>query len=165
MPDSSRDPRRPRGTAWDASLRYLGQRDHSEFEISQKLRQRGYTGDEVADVIKRLHSADLLDDVSYARQAASSLFENRGSSFREVRLRLEAKGVSQADIESALEQLEPADDMSRVRRLVARRSPQLMHLETEVRTRRLLSYLGRRGFPSGISYRAIKEWEEDLDNS
>lgn len=149
----------PRGTPWDAALRYLGQRDHSRLEVQQKLERRGFPAEEINATLERLTGAGLLDDGAYAQQKAASLFANRGSSVAEVRRKLAQKGVSAADIDRAITPANADADFERACAEVERRGPKMLGLPAQTRQRRLLSHLARRGFPEGVCYRAVLQWE------
>ena len=153
----------PRGTAWDAALRYLGQRDHARLELAAKLERRGFSAEETADALERLDAADLLDDSAFARRLARQLLEGRHLSEREVHRRLTAKGVSPEVAEEAIAtSAEPGSDFDRALVLAQRKLDGSAGLDTPTAQRRLLAYLARRGFSSGVCYAAYRAAREGL---
>lgn len=146
---------RPLGSPWDAALRYLGQRSHSRLELEQKLSRRGFSSDEVDDTIRRLDQAGLIDDQQFAAEYARSVIQARGLSSREVARRLRQRGIEQRDIETALGDVAEGD-FDRALEVAGRRLDQMGDLDTQTRRRRLLSYLGRRGFSEELCYAVVR---------
>jgi len=142
------------GTSWDAALRYLGQRAHSEAELRVKLGRR-FEPDEVEVAIERLHRADLLDDAQFGEDYARSLL-NSGKSKRAVASKLQSKGLEDALIDQILREYPDSDEFDRALALAESRIEKMLDLPKETQTRRLLAYLGRRGFSEGICYAAVR---------
>lgn len=150
------DGKAPRGTPWDAALRYLGQRAHSRLELDQKLTRRGYEPKEVRQTLERLDLAGLIDDEQFAIDYARSLFEAKGVSSREVVRRLRERGVGQAIIDSVLATTSDSD-FERALRIAERRLSQMQGIDNVTLRRRLLAYLGRRGFSEGVCYAVVRQ--------
>ncbi len=47
---------------WRTALRLLARRDHFSTELAQKLREKGFSGQEIASTIERLMKMRYLDD-------------------------------------------------------------------------------------------------------
>lgn len=88
-------------TARDCALSLLEYADRTEAQLRQKLRERGYAEDEIADALLFVKEYHYVDDAAfterYIRGAASR------KSVRQIRAALEQKGVDRALIEEALE--------------------------------------------------------------
>lgn len=145
-------------TAWDSALRYLGQRDHSTEELRVKLSRR-FEPEEVAEVMDRLATAELLDDAKFARRYAESL-QKRGESRRSIAAKLKSKGIKAHEIERTLELYTDSDEFERAVELAARRLSSLDELPSDVKRRRLLAYLGRRGFSQQVCFAAMRKAED-----
>jgi regulatory protein len=144
--------------AFRAALRALERRAHGERELANKLERRGHTGDAIAAAAERLRALGLLDDLVFARAyIAGRTGRGRGP----IRLRhdLHRLGVAKEMAEQALAELLAGivDPLERPRALVAKRARQMAGLSTEARRRRLLAFLGRRGYQGSDARSLIEE--------
>lgn len=133
--------------AWRAALRALEQRGFAVQELRRRLRLKGHPPDAIEYAITRATAAGLLDDAAFACRFVESR-SARGRGPARLRRDLLALGVDARHIEAALAlQWEQQDDaLGLARSLAERRLKQLAGLPRETRRRRLLAYLGRRGF-------------------
>ncbi|MBJ6725605.1 regulatory protein RecX [Geomesophilobacter sediminis] len=145
-------------TPFDAGLRLLALRDHSEAELRRKLKTKGYPADGIDGAVARLKELSYLDDLRFARIFAEGAL--RGGRYVGERLRRELKmrGVAESVIREALGELEeefPAQET--LAALIARRfsgfDPQAA---TDKEKRRVVSYLMRRGFALGAISKELK---------
>jgi regulatory protein len=133
--------------AWRSLLRMLERRSFASAELGRKLRRNGHPAAAVEQVIERAFRVRLLDDVAYVNQyVVSRAARGRGPS--RLRRDLAALGIDRATIEAALAAHwpEPEDSLTLARELAQRRSRQLAAQPVEVRRRRILAFLARRGF-------------------
>jgi regulatory protein len=143
--------------AFRAALRALERRAHGEQELGNKLERKGHDRDAIAAATGRLRRLGLLDDLVFARAyIAGRTGRGRGP----VRLRhdLGQLGVAREAAEQALAELmaNVTDPLERPRALVIKRARQIAALPTEARRRRLIAYLGRRGY-RGSDARSLVE--------
>jgi regulatory protein len=133
--------------AWRSLLRALERRGFAVGELRRRLRQKGHPPEAVEHAIARGRAVALLDDAAFARHYVDSRAA-RGRGPARLRRDLLALGVDQATIEGALADQwpEPEQALSLAASLVERRARQLGALPRETKRRRLLAYLGRRGF-------------------
>lgn len=86
----------------ESALRILSFREHSERELFNKLRQRGFEVEKILKLLERLKKTGVLDDrrfaVSYARWRRKKLYGNR-----RIYTELLNKGVDRELIEEAIE--------------------------------------------------------------
>ena len=143
--------------AFRAALRALERRSHGERELGIKLERKGHTREAIALAVERLRALGLLDDAAFARAYIASKSE-RGRGPIRLRHDLAMLGVRREITEQALAELAAgADDpLEQPRALVAKRLRQLASLPPDARRRRLLAYLGRRGY-RGSEARALVE--------
>lgn len=133
--------------AFRAALRALERRAHGERELGIKLERKGHARDAIAAATSRLRALGLLDDLAFARAyIAGRTGRGRGP----IRLRhdLGRLGVAKEAAEQALVELLSTveDALAHPRELVAKRARQIASLPPEARRRRLLAFLGRRGY-------------------
>jgi regulatory protein len=144
--------------AFRAALRSLERRAHGERELANKLERKGHTRDAIAAATLRLRALGLLDDLVFARAyIAGRTGRGRGP----IRLRhdLSRLGVAKEAAEQALAELvdSVADPLERPRALVAKRAGQMAGLSVEARRRRLVAFLGRRGYQGSEARSLIEE--------
>ncbi|MFO0702735.1 MAG: regulatory protein RecX [Candidatus Andersenbacteria bacterium] len=89
-------------TAYDAAARMLLRRPHSQRELTDKLRTKGFASDEVAAALDRLTSEHHLDDAALAAQLVRWHVEHRPSGRRAVKQRLLLKGLPAELIDGAI---------------------------------------------------------------
>jgi len=133
--------------AWRALLVALERRGFSISEIRRRLRQKGHTPDAVDYAVERGRALGLLDDAAFAQRYVESR-SARGRGPGRLRLDLARLGVDRALIDGAIGERwpEPAEALTLATELAERRARQLAGLPREVRRRRLLAFLARRGF-------------------
>ena len=88
-------------SAITAAERLLVRREHSAKELAQKLKQRGFDDDEIADTIVTLQNNNLQSDDRFAEMWVHSR-QSRGFGPISIAEGLKQRGVSQALIEKHL---------------------------------------------------------------
>ncbi len=131
----------------------LSRRDHSEKELREKLRQKGFS--EGADeAIEKLRGYGYVDDRRFAARYAAELQRVKQFGKKRIEQELFRKGVDRGVIAETLEEMTfEADDLAALieRRYAGR-------LSTEKDVARTVAALQRRGY----GYREIKEALERL---
>jgi regulatory protein len=138
--------------AYQRALRYLSRRPHAEREIRDKLFRNRVPSEICERVIKRLRSASLLDDFEFAEAWVENRREFRPRSAKALRHELKQKGVTSAAIEAALRDFDDEAAAWDAGRKAARRYGSLPQ---ETATKRMLSYLARRGFSYQITRKIV----------
>jgi regulatory protein len=133
--------------AWRALLRALERRNFAVVELRRRLRQKGHTPEAVEFAIGRALASGLLDDRAFAQRFVESR-ATRGRGPSRLRRDLAALGIDRSYIDAALAAHwpDPDDALDLALDLARQRARQLAALPREVRRRRLLAYLERRGF-------------------
>jgi regulatory protein len=158
--DSERDdPERddPESVARLICLRLLTAAPRTQAELATALRKRGIPDDAAQAVLARFAEVKLIDDTMFARAWVESRHHSRGLAGRALGAELRRKGVAQDDIRTALDELDPEQELTTARELVARRLPTTAGQPGPARMRRLVGMLGRKGYPPGLAYRVVRE--------
>jgi regulatory protein len=146
------------------AIRLLARRDQTVQELRQGLARRGYPGEQVGAVIARLTSAGYLDDLSLARNWIHTRSPRRLLGPARVRQELRARGVGDAEITTALNELLAERSVRDVAdEAAARRLQTLRGLPAAVARRRLAAYLERRGFARTVILAVCQSHFPDLD--
>ena len=133
--------------AFRAALRALERRAHGERELANKLERKGHLRAAIGPAIERLRTLGLLDDAAFARAYIRAKSE-RGRGPVRLKHDLSLLGIAREVSAQALAELNAGvdDPLERPRALIAKRVRQLAALPIETRRRRLIAYLGRRGY-------------------
>jgi regulatory protein len=142
--------------AYERTLRFLSYRPRSTAEVQRYLTDKGFAETSVELVIARLTRAGLLDDQAFVRYWIDNRdsFKPRGS--RALRYELRQKGIADAVIDGALEDLDEEDAAWRAGYQRAQKLAR--HHDFETLRPKLLAFLSRRGF----SYHTARDTVESI---
>ncbi|MEA5154587.1 regulatory protein RecX [Raineyella sp.] len=164
-PEDNPDPEAdPYDIAREIVLARLTDRARSRRELEQALAKR-HTDPEVATaVLDRLTEVGLVDDRAFAAAWVASRQERKQLSRRALRDELVRKGVERDIIDEVLEAVDGDEEFNAALALVERKARSMAGLAPEVRRRRLVAALARRGFSAGVAYRALSALESEPDD-
>lgn len=133
--------------AFRTALRSLELRAFARSDLARRLRRKGHPAGAVHAALERVAELGLLDDAAFARGFIQSR-SARGRGPSRLVGDLLAMGVERSIIDRAIaaELPEGTDRTSVPLSLATRRAAQLGALPRQVKRRRLLAYLARRGF-------------------
>jgi len=92
-------------SAYLAALRFLSYRLRSKKEIVDRLNQKGFTSDQIDQVIVRLEEERMVDDQRFAESWAESRKVFRPRSKNWISRELRSKGIPSPQIEKALSEI------------------------------------------------------------
>jgi regulatory protein len=138
-------------------LSLLAAQPRTRAELERKLTQAEAPPEVVAQVLDRLTVVGLVDDAAFAQAYVRSGVAVRRRGTGSLRLELRGRGVSDDDIESAAEEVDEDTERATALALASRRAPSLARFAPEVRRRRLMGLLMRRGFSSTIVSSVLSE--------
>jgi regulatory protein len=158
--DRSDDP----GACREAALRLLERQRRTRSDLERRLRDKGYAGPTVGEVLDRLAAVGLVDDVEYARAFMAGRRARRSAGARRIEQELRVRGVSAGDIEVARLRLDTEqggmDELEAARKVVAQAGRRSRGVEPRLRRQRLYALLARRGFDGDVIRRALDLPEE-----
>jgi SOS response regulatory protein OraA/RecX len=143
--------------AMTLALKALGHKERSERELAEWLRERVDDEEEVAGVIGELIETGGLDDARFATEFASDKRELRGWGPERIRDALVARGIPSGEVESALADETPDDELDRAVDLLVERGEDL---GDERGRGRALAFLGRQGYGYDTAYAAVRRAEQ-----
>lgn len=135
------------------ALQALDRKERTVAEMGDWLRARGVGADEAEGVVDRLVSTGVLDDARYARRYADDKRELRGWGSERIRAALRDRGVPDEDVEEALGDVDPEQEIERAVELLRSRGETLADA---LERQRALAALIRRGYDSEVAYEAIR---------
>ncbi len=130
------------------AIRLLAHRPRAVNEMLRQLRNRGHNPSAAAEAVGRLEANGLLDDLEFARHF-TRVRTGKGHGPARLISDLRARGVDKRLAERAVYETmdeEEIDPMTQAREVAEKRSAQLGNLPAHKKRRRLLAYLGRRGY-------------------
>jgi regulatory protein len=147
----------PHDWAREIVLRQLTAAPRSRAQLEQALRRRACPDDVATAVLDRMEEVGLVDDSAYAGMLVRSQQAGRGLARRALAQELRRKGVDDETAQGALDAVDPQAEEERARALVEKKMRSLSGLDPVVQTRRLAGMLARKGYPSELSMRLVRE--------
>jgi len=147
----------PEAIARQICLRMLTAAPRTQAQLAAALHRRGVPEDAAAAVLARFAEVNLIDDAMFARAWVDSRHHGRGLAGRALGAELRQRGVAQDDIQAALSELDPEQELATARELVARRLAGTASMPVPARMRRLTGVLARKGYSPGLAYRVVRE--------
>ncbi|MFG2919195.1 recombination regulator RecX [Kitasatospora sp. NPDC048298] len=146
----------PESRARDICLRLLTGAAKTRKQLADALRKREIPEEVADEVLTRLEEVGLIDDAAFAAAWVESRHAVRGLSRRALAQELRTKGVAADLVEQAVAQLDHDDETDAARALVERKLRSTRGLDPQVRTRRLVGMLARRGYSEGLAFRVVR---------
>lgn len=147
----------PYEAAREIALRQLTAADRSCHELHTRLLDRGVEDAVARAVIDRFVEVGLLDDAQFAQQWVNSRHNGRGLSRRVLERELATKGIEPELAEQALSGVDPDSERHTAEGLVTRKAGGTRQLDHQVRVRRLVGMLARKGYPPDVAYEVVRE--------
>ncbi|MDX2355573.1 regulatory protein RecX [Dietzia sp. PP-33] len=143
-----------------AALRLLRHRPRSEHELRERLGAKDHGATAVEEALERVRIWGLVDDADFAAEWVRGRRRRRGRSRGALERELRDKGVAEVHIAGAVSDIDETDDREQATELVrarlARRpidsGPGVDH---QGERRRLVAFLARRGYPTGLAMTVV----------
>jgi regulatory protein len=153
----------PEAVARQILLRRLTDQPRSRAELAEALAKRQVPPEVATRLLDRFTEVGLIDDEAFARAWVQSRMTGRGLARRALQMELRRKGVDDELVRQVLDDVAPAEEEAAARRIVQRKLRSTAALEPQVRMRRLVGALARKGYPSGLAMRVVREELADDD--
>ena len=137
--------------AMNTAVRILTNRDHSKYELKQKLQQRGFGSKAINKVISECERLNYINDKRTAHVYISQL-KRKCFGKRYIRMALRKKRLSGSAIENILQENCPeADELENAGRLLEKKM-KTFEREADLKKRkdRIYRFLYSRGFKTEI---------------
>lgn len=155
----------PAGSPLSYCLRLLKTRLRTVYELDQAMRKREVSEDQRLAIIQQLCDAHLLDDLRFARSwvVTRDRLSPRGEPV--LRRELQQKGIARELADQVLRERREAvnsqdepqpSEEELARELLTRRARLDANLEPQVRKRRQMAFLQRRGFTYEVIRRILE---------
>ena len=147
----------PESVARSVGLRLLTGAPRSRADLAAAMARKNVPHDVADAVLDRFAAVGLIDDAEYARMLVRSRRADRGLSRRALGVELRRKGIDDDLAAAALDTLDPDQEESTARELARRRLTRTLGLAREVRLRRVVAMLGRKGYSAGLAVRIVRD--------
>ena len=145
--------------ALDNAVKFISYRSRTESEIRRKLSEKGFSDEDIHKVLERLRSNGLVADEQFARSWVENRSVAHPRSRRLMAMELRQKGVTESDIDKALEGTEDDDELAY--QAATQYAHRLAKLDWDKFRERLSGYLMRRGFAYGTIAPLVRRvWSE-----
>ncbi len=150
MPRRSSKPKAPpTEPAYEAGIRLIAGRAHSEAELRRKLLRRGHAEGDIDEAVFRLLARGLLGDEAFARSYVRRRSRSLGP--LAISAELAARGVDREVTQAAVAALEPDAMMLAAYRLALRLAGDTRFVSYRELLHGVGAKLLRRGFPMDVA--------------
>jgi regulatory protein len=132
----------------------------TRYQLANILKKREIPEEIANAVLDRFTEAQLIDDAAFARAFVNSRIAISGKSRSVISRELKQKGVSAEDAQEALSSIDQETEDQTAYNIAKKRYQQLSSLAPDVRKRRLMGFLMRRGFSSSLTSRILRDLEQ-----
>lgn len=161
----ARDPDRPADSpqadpdqvARTILLRRLETAPRTRAELARTLARRGVPEEVARTALDRFEEVGLVDDRLFTKMWVDSRQSSRGLSGRALHAELRRKGVDEALIAESLAELSADRERETAVALARRRAIRMDDVPADVASRRLLSFLARKGYSHDVAAAAVRE--------
>ena len=157
-PDTKLDPSRKR--ALNAALRILTRRDHSRYELVRKLKQRGFSKEDIDDAVSSCEKFDYVNDERTTKVYIRQL-KRKGYGKKRVQLELSKKGLKGDRIQGILDQsVSETDEREGAARILKKNSKRFEREKDSLKRRdKIYRFLHARGFSQGVIAENLKIYD------
>ncbi|MGQ0838670.1 regulatory protein RecX [Actinokineospora sp.] len=147
----------PAATARDICYRLLAARARTRQELEQALRRKEIPDDVAHAVLGKFDAAGLIDDEAFAETWVRSRHAHQGLGRRALAVELRRKGVADEVVAEAVAAVDGDAEQERARLLVRKKLGAMASLDEQVKIRRLVGMLARKGYSEGMAYRVVRD--------
>jgi regulatory protein len=142
--------------------RLLALRDHGEGELAEKLKNKGFEVEIVAEAIDYFRELGYLNDQVFASNQARRLALGKGYGNRKIASFLLGKGISEAIVAAAIVTARQEWSEGQALTSLIRKKTTSGNIRDDLKGRqRLVRYLMGKGFPPGLIFETINRAEEE----
>lgn len=138
-------------------LQRLADQPRSRFELGQWLKRKNVPEEVGNRLLDKFEEIGLIDDPAFARMWIESRQRNKGLSRRALASELLHKGIDDEIARAALDQLDPEEELRAAHRLVQKKLRSMAGVSDQVKTRRLLAMLARKGYSGTVAYDVVRD--------
>lgn len=143
--------------AREVVVRKLTDRAHSRADLAQTLARKQVPAEVAEAVLVKFEAAGLINDEEFARSWVQSRQRGKGLARNLLAMELRRKGVDEEVALRALSELDPEVEREAAHRLVQRKLRTMQGLDQQVRIRRLVGLLARKGYAPQVAFDVVRQ--------
>lgn len=145
--------------ALSCALRILALREHTVFELKQKLHQRDFGEDEIEAAITQCRAWNYLDDDRAARVLARTLLR-KGAGVNKIRFELAKRQIPETTVHLLLDELDITDNqLDTALNLVAKKFVKAETFDEKHKQKgKIYRYLQNKGYGADIIYQVFNRF-------
>lgn len=147
------------------ALDALSRAARTRGQLEALLQRKGIEPEAAAAVLDRFEEVGLIDDRDYAETFVESRHRVRGQGGRALSMELRRRGVAGDVIAEAVGGLDPEREFETACRIARARYERMPAVSAEVKMRRLVGFLARKGYSGAIVTRAVRHVVDTADSS
>jgi len=153
--------RTPNKSALNAALRILTPRDHSKYELVQKLEQRGFSRADIDDAVSACMRFDYINDARTAKVYIRQL-KRKGYGKKRIGLELNKKGLKGDRIRGILDQrVSEADEREGAARILKKNIKRFERETSSIKRRdKMYRFLLARGFSQAVIGESLRKYDQ-----
>ena len=144
-------------SARQIALRLLESAPRTRAELERAMARRGGPADAATAVLDRFTEVGLIDDEAFAAAWVTSRHTGRGLGRRALSAELRRRGVADDTVREAVQTVSADDERTAAVALVERRLRAMNGLSRDVKVRRLVGMLARKGFSQSLAMSVVLE--------
>ncbi|MCY3555852.1 MAG: regulatory protein RecX [Gemmatimonadetes bacterium] len=146
--------------------RLIDHRMRTRRELEVRLKSRGRPDEVIDQVLDRLEHAGLIDDGRFARLWIDERLRRRPAGLSLLRRELRQKGIDAEIVDTALEDSASREgETERAYEALHRQSYRYARLDRDAAHRRMVAFLGRRGFGQAVIYQVVHRVLDEIEES
>ena len=146
--------------------RLIDYRMRTRRELAVKLKAKGRPNEVIDQVLDRLEHARLIDDGRFARLWIEERLRRKPAGLSLLRRELRQKGIDAEIVDTALEESASRDEETeRAYEALRRQSYRYARLDRDAAHRRMVAFLGRRGFGQAVIYQVVHRVLDEIEES
>jgi regulatory protein len=149
--------------ALNTALRILTGRDHSKSELIRKLKQRGFSPEDIAKAVSECERLDYINDERTAGVYINQMIR-KGHGLNRIRHEMNKKGLTGQRIQNILDQIESDIDEAQGAERILEKNIKRFEREKDLKKRRdkIYRFLYARGFSQDTIRKLINNYESAL---
>lgn len=147
-----------------ALLKLIERSGKSSGQLRNQLVEKDFPAPIIDQLIDRFIEVGLIDDYALARDFTENAVSRKAKAKSVIARELKAKSFPQEAIDAAISVIDVESELEAAKKLAESRIRQLMKLDPEVRTRRLASFLMRKGYSSSVVWAATRHASGEVNH-
>ena len=152
---------------WDIReflIRLLSRRDHARNELRDKALRKGYPGSVIESLLDELTEKGYINNLAFAKKFTHDKFEFNNWGLHKIRIELIKKGISEKDIQIALEQIPGSEVDESILELVLKNKRKFQRAESFKRKKKVFDFLLRKGYDSDTIFRLMPDLLNQIES-